>query len=90
MAYCVVGRYEEVIAALKQVLTRNPNGLFAHAVLAATYSELGREEEARAEAAASLRLSPNFSLEVWRQMTPFKDPAVVERIIAALRKAGMK
>jgi len=37
-----------------------------------------------------LRISPNFSLEVYRQRLPYKDPAVLERQIAALRKAGLK
>jgi hypothetical protein len=42
------------------------------------------------EAAEILRLNPTYSLEVWRQITPFKDPAVLERVLAALRKAGLK
>jgi len=64
--------------------------VFAHLVLASCYAELGREEEARAAAAEVLRINPNFSLEVWRQMIPFKDPAELERYLAGLRKAGLK
>jgi hypothetical protein len=30
------------------------------------------------------------SLKGWRKMAPFKDPALVERDLAALRKAGLK
>src|SRR5262249_40196638 len=89
-SYYLMGRYEEAIAAYKKALTRNPNLLEAHFNLAVVYSELGREEEARAEAAEILRISPNFSLETWKQMIPYKDPAVVERQLAALRKAGLK
>ncbi len=63
-AYRLLGRYEEALTALKGALAVNRNHLGAHLDLAATYSELGREEEARAEAAEVLRLSPNFSLEV--------------------------
>ena len=59
-------------------------------MLAGAYSELGREGEARSEAAEVLRLSPNFSLEGWRQRQPFRDSAVLERDLAALRKAGLK
>jgi len=90
LAYRFTGRYEEAIAALKRLLTRDPNFVNAHLVLAAIYSELGREAEARAAAAALLRLNPNFSLEVWRQRLPYKDPAVVERYLDALRQAGLK
>jgi hypothetical protein len=46
--------------------------------------------EARAEAVEVLRLNPNFSLEGHKQRMPIKDPAVLERHIAALRKAGLK
>jgi len=59
-------------------------------MLAAVYSELGQTAEAQKEAAEVLRLNPNFSLEVHRQRMPIKDPAVLGRHIAALRKAGLK
>jgi len=64
--------------------------LSAHLPLAAVYSELGREAEARAEAAEVLRLNPQFSLEVHKQRAPIKDPAVLERQLAALRQVGLK
>ncbi|MBI3757665.1 MAG: tetratricopeptide repeat protein [Deltaproteobacteria bacterium] len=89
-AYFLTRRYEEAIVALKQVLDRNPHHLPAHLTLAAVYSELGREAEAQAEAAEVLRINPKFSLEVHKERTPIKDPAMLERHIAALRKAGLK
>jgi TolB-like protein/cytochrome c-type biogenesis protein CcmH/NrfG len=89
-AYRFTGRYEEAIAAYKKALTRNSNLLAAHLFLATIYSELGREEEARAEAAEVLKISPKYSLEGARQMWPYKDQAVLERHLAALRKAGLK
>jgi tetratricopeptide (TPR) repeat protein len=89
-AYCLTGRYEEAIATLKKFLTHYPNLLHAHLILASTYSESGREEEARVAAAEVLRISPKFSLEVMRQRWPYKEPAVLERQLAALRKAGLK
>jgi adenylate cyclase len=88
--YHITGRYEEEVATLKSALTRAPNNFGAHVYLAAAYIELGREAEARAEAAEAQRLNPQFSLEVWKQRAPYKDPAVLERTLAALRKAGLK
>jgi adenylate cyclase len=85
-AYVLTGRYEEAIATC-QKMTYHP---YAHLFLALAYSELGREAEARAEAAEVLRLNPNFSLEAMRQRWPYKDPAVLERQLAAWRKAGLK
>jgi tetratricopeptide (TPR) repeat protein len=89
-AYAATRQYEEAIAALKRVLTRNPDFLPAHLLLAAVYGESGQEEEARAEAAEILRLNPHFSLEVVRQTVPYKDQARLERFLAALRQAGLK
>jgi tetratricopeptide (TPR) repeat protein len=88
-AYQMAGQYAEGIAAYKRALTRNPDMLFAHTNLAIIYSELNREEEAHAEVAEIQRLSPGFSLEGYRQRWPI-DPAVLERYVAALRKAGLK
>ena len=64
--------------------------LLYHLYLAAGYGELGREEEARAEAAEVLKISPQFSLEGARQRTPYKDPVDLERLIDQLRKAGLE
>jgi adenylate cyclase len=89
-AYYLAGRPEEAIAPLKQYLSHYPNFLGAHLTLAAVYSELGREAEARAEGAEVLRINPNFSLEIHKQRVPIKDPATLERQLAALRKAGLK
>jgi len=89
-AFDLTGRPEEAIAPLKRFLTRYPNFLGAHLTLAAVYSELGKEAEARAEAAEVLRLNPQFSLEVHKERIPIKDPVMLERHLAALRKTGLK
>ncbi len=89
-AYRFLEQPEKALAALKGALARNPNFLPAHIQLAGIYGELEQKEEAREEVAEILRLSPNFSLEVHRQSVPYKDPAVLERYIDSLRKAGLK
>jgi tetratricopeptide (TPR) repeat protein len=89
-AYRVAGEYKQAIVPLKKAISFSPNYLPAHVNLAICYAELGREEEARAETAEVLRLRPNFSLEGLKQRQPFKDLAVLESDLAALRKAGLK
>ncbi|MGE0827605.1 MAG: hypothetical protein AB7G75_00005 [Candidatus Binatia bacterium] len=89
-AYAVAERYEEERAPLQRYSSRYPNVLPVHLMLAAVYSEVGKEAEAHAEATEVLRLNPNFSLEVHKQRMPIKDPATLERHIAALRKAGVE
>lgn len=90
VAYAVAGRYEEARAPLQRYLSRYPNMLPSHLMLAVVYSELGQTAEARAEVAEVLRINPTFSLEVHKQRMPIKDPALLERHIAVLRKAGLK
>jgi tetratricopeptide (TPR) repeat protein len=92
-AYYLTGRYEEAIAAYKQVLSYKPSvadRLGAHLSSAASYSELGRAEEAKVEIAEVLKINPQFSLEVLKERSPIKDRTILEGIIAALRKAGLK
>jgi adenylate cyclase len=89
-AYALAGRPEEAVAPLKQYLSRYPNILDTHLTLAAVYSELGKEAEARAEVAEVLRINPKFSLEAHKERVPIKDPALLERHIAMLREARLK
>ena len=90
MAYREMGRHEESITACKKAIHRQPDNLFAYLVLTATYSLLGREDEARAAAAEILRISPKFSLDYFAKTRPHIDPANTASYIDALRKAGLK
>jgi adenylate cyclase len=90
-AYLRMGRYTQAVDALKQSEQGNP---FVHVWLVCAYSELGREEDARKEAAQVLRVSPSFSLEEMRKREPgiWQKPkrAPEQRCLANLRKAGLK
>jgi adenylate cyclase len=89
-AYTFTGRYEEAIDVLKRALIRNPDFLPTHMVLAFIYSETGRKDEARGEVAEILRISPHYSLEVLRETVPFKGQELLESVLEALSKAGLK
>jgi adenylate cyclase len=89
-AYGHAGQREESIAALQKALQRNPDDLLARIGLATSYCMAGRAEEARAEAAEILRIDPKFSLEYYAKTLPFKNQALTEIAIDALRKAGLK
>ncbi|HKA55109.1 MAG TPA: tetratricopeptide repeat protein, partial [Candidatus Binatia bacterium] len=88
--YFLTRRYDEGIAVLKKAINQNPNYPPLRATLAMIYSEVGRDEEARAEGAIALKQVPTFSLEVFAQRLPYQDPAALERHLAALRKAGLQ
>ncbi|RPI71327.1 MAG: tetratricopeptide repeat protein, partial [Geobacteraceae bacterium] len=90
-AFLGAGRLEEAVSAYKKSIQLSPNNIFAHTRLAATYSMMGRENEARAEAAEILRLNPKFSVDSWaKRVQNYKDPSETDKIANALRKAGLK
>jgi len=51
---------------------------------------IGRDEEARAEAAEVLRINPKFSVDWFAKTTLLKDRSVVDKSSDALRKAGCR
>jgi tetratricopeptide (TPR) repeat protein len=68
IADVVAGRYKEARAPLEHYISRYPNKLDTHLLLAVVYSELGQAVEARAEAAEVLRLNPHgeyAGLDTW-------------------------
>jgi adenylate cyclase len=88
-SYYLLRRYDEAVAAYQEGVHRNPNYISVHRMLAATYAELGRQKEARAEVAEILRINPAYSVELYRARVPFKNRADLDRLIAGLRKAGL-
>jgi adenylate cyclase len=89
-AYTFTGRYEAAVPVLKRHLVRYPNHLGAHLVLAVAYSELGLKEQSQAEAADVMRINPQFSLALHKQMLPIREPLLRDRVDADLRQAGLK
>jgi len=89
-ALMFTGRYEEAVSAYKKAIQRAPNNMWPHIMLTATYSEMGREKEAQAEAAEVLRINPKFSLDFWGKTALVKEQSVRDKVFNALRKAGLK
>jgi len=92
--YLLLGRYEEAFEQAQKAVERNRQSAFgqfvAQLLLAATCNLTGREAEARAAARKFLDISPNFSVERWRNNLAFKDNDQIDLMINALRKAGLK
>jgi adenylate cyclase len=89
-AYWRAGQFEEAVSTYKKALQRSPDNFFAHVSLTALYSMMGRENEARAEAAEVLRLNPKFSVDKYLKEAIYKDERQRENTINALHKAGLK
>jgi len=88
-SYSGAGRYEDAIKIYKRALKINPEDFWTNIGLTAAYSLSGRESEAKATAKKILRLNPKFSLEWYEKTLLNKNPADKERMINALRKAGL-
>ena len=85
------GRFEEAVSAYKKGIQRAPDYIVAHIGLGTAYSLMGREKEARAEAEEILRINPKFSLDYFAKTgAPYKDQSQIDKIINAMRKAGLK
>jgi adenylate cyclase len=89
-AYFLMKQYEEAIGTFNRALNLNPNFYPSHFYLTASFSEQDREDEARFHLAQLLSKWPEGSLEAARQRLPYKDEAVLQRLIDALEKAGFK
>jgi adenylate cyclase len=87
VAYNGLGRYADAVEALKRSDQNNP---WVHVNLVYAYSELGRQQDARAEAAEVLRISPGFSLEEVGRMPGNWHGPLGQRYLSDLRKAGLK
>ena len=89
MACFTARQYEASIEAWKQVVDRFGPILLREAFFTASYSELGRDDEARSMAQQLLKRHPKFSVSSWNYARTYKNPEDTERLLNALRKAGL-
>jgi adenylate cyclase len=91
--YEMVGRYEEALEIWEQFLERCLRGefppIYAHERLALNYARLDRMEEARAHAAEIIKIKPDYTVEHYRQTTPYKDKKYLDSLVDLLIKAGL-
>jgi adenylate cyclase len=89
-AYDVMGQYAKALPFLHRHAARYPGNIGVHIELAVADTELGRFQEAHAEAAEITRLNPEFSLRGMEKLPgPYKDEAIWQRYLAALHHAGL-
>lgn len=90
VSYARVGRIDEAIANLKDCITREPDNPFAYAGLAIIYVKIGMGEAARDLINKLHQSNREYSLEQFQQIAIYKDSALLEDAVDALRKAGLK
>ncbi|MCH8144454.1 MAG: hypothetical protein IIA55_07035 [Gemmatimonadetes bacterium] len=84
--YYMARRYEEAIAAFQRFQNHTVD---SRSVLAASYAQLGRAEEARAEVDKVLALDPEFSSQDWAEIFPYKNQTDRDHFLEGMRKAGL-
>ncbi len=84
------GLYEESISNAKKNIERFGSAVSRDPFLIASYSMLGRMEEAKESAQQWLKGNPSFTLSSWKLGRLYKRPEDRERLYGALRRAGLK
>ena len=87
-AYLFSGRNEEAVVASNHAIQANPSFMVSHALLVASYAQLGRLDAARVAAQRLLEAAPSFTVTMMEQME-FTAHERVAQFGAALRQAGL-
>jgi adenylate cyclase len=87
-AYYMLGSYADAVPPLQTAVSRAPNLALGRHWLAATYAQLGRLDEARAQAAAGLHIQPWFTISEMPFTKACKRPEDGEHLKDGLCKAG--
>ena len=86
----LAGRRREALDTFDKLVQANPDFLGAHAYRAAVLTELRREGEAQQAWHTASRLSPGVTLAALRERLPYRRPADLERVLAAVRTSGLR
>jgi len=81
--------WEEAAKAAKELLRMKPDDVDARLVLIEAALATGDGAAASQYAEEIRKLQPQFSLAAWAERQPYRDPKVLERIVATLRDAGL-
>jgi len=90
LAAFVEERYDVACEWGARIIQENPNFPGGHRLLAASYGQLGRINEAQTALQELLLLMPGMTIDDVRKQVPFKDPRHMERYLDGLRKAGLE
>ena len=80
------GDYE---SAIREAKKQSWNDLTKLRVLAASYVQLGLEDEAQEAVTEILKINPSMTLTAFRRELPFQNQADLDRELADLAKAGL-
>lgn len=83
-------RVEEALPAQRKCVEPTPDFLWCQLGLTVTYAEAGRLEEATAHARVALGINPNITADDNTYVRSLSVPNDRARVVAALRRSGLK
>jgi len=89
VAYVLKGNYKQAVAIGRRVTKVNPTFTNGYKTLIAALGHLGAIEEAKPYVATLMKLDPNFTVERFGEVYPFKHPSDRVTVQAGLRFAGI-
>ena len=89
-AYRLTQRYEKALESFKKAIHLSPDHLLSWIYLAATYGQMGREQEALEAASKVLKVNDKFLTETYVERLPYKNQEDINCLITYLHKAGLK
>jgi adenylate cyclase len=85
-----IGQWDVAAQVAREVLRMKPDDIDARLVLIESCRESADAAAAREFAEEIQKLQPEFSLAKWAERQPYRDATVLDRIVAALREAGLR
>ena len=85
----LLGRYEEALALYQRSIDQTPEYISPRIGLTACYAQMGRLDDARAQAAEVLRIDSKFTVTRYAQARSYRYPEHAQENMEALRKAGL-
>jgi hypothetical protein len=89
MAHFAKGQLKEAVSMIERALTHNPELPMLAPILPAAMAHLGLEQKAQAALANFKKSAIHFNFRLIMYNFPFQDPAVLDRLVDGIRKAGM-
>jgi adenylate cyclase len=90
IARYMLKEYSQALPPLREFASRGSKVSQGHIWLAANLVQLGRLDEARAEAAEVLRIDPKYTIDgTQRRLATHKRPEDAEHLLDGLRKVGL-
>ncbi len=87
--YFSLGKYEQAIEAAKKGLHQNPSAYGSLVVLACSYAQLGRMEEAKHYVDELVCLIPRYTLRALRRNPLYVHPGLIDNLVESMRLAGL-